>query len=448
MSLINKMLQDLDARGTTRADGVPPEIKTVSATRERMPALRIAAISAGVLVALMGMAAWFVLPIKGKTYDVQPLPPAAPVAAVKPEPAPVTVAEVAPAPTPVAKVEPVPSVREEQPVAPAASEKTAPAPRKAAPAAAVKAEPVEPAPAARVRPTPPAVAESQSAGSTTSWAVASERARAEQERLARRWKGEEARLAKLPKSQRREGERKLRDERAQAAARAKTEATWLASLKRKEAAGGASIAADAPPTAAAARGQGRVETGSQSAENAYRRALASLQEGHVNEAISSLQAVVRSNPRHEAARQTLVSLLIENNRGDEAMTQLQQALTLDPRQPALAMLLARLQIERGKSGIEVLLRTLPYAGGNGDYPAFLGGALQRQGRFREAAEQYQTALRSAPGNAVWWMGLGIALQGDKRNAEAGDAFRQAKALGSLSPELQAFVERRLGQLGR
>jgi MSHA biogenesis protein MshN len=460
MSLINKMLQDLDARGTTRADGVPPEIKTVSTTRERMPALRIAAISAGVLVALMGVAAWFVVPIKGKTYDVQPVPPpvpqTAPLPAVTPAPAPVTVAEVAPAPVPAATaapeekpVAPVPAPVEQPPPVRPAVEKAAAAPRKAAPPVIVKADPVEPAPAPRVRPTPPAVADAQSAGSTTSWAVASERARAEQDRLARRWKGEEARLAKLPAPQRREGERKLREEQAHAAARAKTEAVWLASLKRKEAAGGnAPNAADAPPPAAPARGQGRVETGSQSAENAYRRALASLQEGRVSEAISSLQAVVRANPRHEAARQTLVSLLIENNRGDEAMTQLQQALTLDPRQPALAMLLARLQIERGKSGIDVLMRTLPYATGNGDYQAFVGGALQRQGRFREAAEQYQTALRTAPGNAVWWMGLGIALQGDKRNAEAADAFRQARALGSLSPELQAFVERRLAQLGR
>jgi len=461
MSLINKMLQDLDARGTTRADGVPPEIKTVSTSRERMPALRIAAISAGVLVALMGVAAWFVVPTKGKTYEVQPLPQAlpAPVAVVKPEPAPVTVAEVAPAP------EPKPAAREEKPVetvavpAPAPVEQPPPvraAVDKAAPAAALKKEPAPapvpaPAPAARARPASPAVlAEAPAEGSTTSWAVASERARAEQDRLARRWKGEEARLARLPASQRREGERKLREEQAHAAARAKTEAAWLAALKRKEAAGGSAPdgAAEAQPPAAAARGQGRVETGSQSAENAYRRALAHLQEGRVSEAISGLQAVLRANARHEAARQTLVSLLIENNRGDEAMTQLQQALTLDPRQPALAMLLARLQIERGKSGIEVLLRTLPYAGSNGDYQAFLGGALQRQGRFREAAEQYQTALRTSPGNAVWWMGLGIALQGDKRNAEAADAFRQAKALGSLSPELQAFVERRLGQLGR
>lgn len=447
MSLINKMLQDLDARGTTRADGVPPEIKTVTTGGERMPVLRIAAISAAVLVTLMGAAAWFIFPIKGKTYDVQPVPPAVPAPAQVT--APVTVAEVAPAPAIKAEPAPVPVPREEvapkpPAAAPAASEKPAPAPRKAAPAP-VKEEAVAPAPVPRQRPAPPAGTDVHE-GSTTSWAVASERARAEQERLERRWKSEERRLAKLPPAQRRDAERKLREEQAQAAARVKIETAWLASLKRKEAAGGLPNAEAAPP--AATRGQGRVETGSQSAENAYRRALVSLQEGRVSEAITGLQTVLRAAPRHEAARQTLVSLLIENNRGDEAMTQLQQALTLDPRQPALAMLLARLQIERGKSGIEVLTRTLPYAAGNGDYHAFLGGALQRQGRLREAAEQYQTALRITPGNAVWWMGLGIALQGDKRNPEAAEAFRQAKALGSLTPELQAFVERRLGQLGR
>jgi MSHA biogenesis protein MshN len=176
--------------------------------------------------------------------------------------------------------------------------------------------------------------------------------------------------------------------------------------------------------------------------------LGSLQEGRVGEAIGTLELALQIEPKHDAARQTLVGLLIENKRGDEAMRQLQLGLTLDPRQPALAMLLARLQIERGASGIETLTRTLPYAAGNGDYQALLAGALQRQQRHREAAEQYQAALRTQPGNGVWWMGLGISLQAEKRNAEALEAFQKAKAVGTLSAELQAFVERRLVQLGR
>lgn len=444
MSLINKMLQDLDARGTTRAEGVPPEIKTVSVGERRLPLGRIAAAVGGVLLAL-GAAAWFVFPLKGKSFDVQRAPVAKAVPAAPAPAAPVTVAEVAPAPA-VREEKPAAPAVEPAPQAPPAAPGKVAQPRKVAVASTRKESVAEPAPAVRTPPAKAAAAvAAPSEGAATSWAVASERARAEQERLDKRWKAEEARLAGLPQPQRREGARRLREEQGRAASKAKVEAHWLASLKRKEAAGGL---AATPAPAAASRGQGRVETDSQGAENAYRRGLAALQDGRVSEALASLQAALRINPRHEAARQTLVGLLIENNRGDEAMTQLQQALSLDSRQPALAMLLARLQIERGKTGIEALLHTLPYAAGNGDYHAFLGGALQRQNRFHEAAEQYQTALRTTPNNAVWWMGLGMALQGEKRNAEAADAFRQAKTLGTLPPELQAFVERRLQQLAR
>jgi MSHA biogenesis protein MshN len=194
--------------------------------------------------------------------------------------------------------------------------------------------------------------------------------------------------------------------------------------------------------------QGRQESGSQRAEGEYRRALASLQDGRMTETVAALEQALKLDPGHDAARQTLVGLLIEAKRLDEAMRHLQAGLALDARQPALAMLLARLQIEGGGSGIGTLTRTLPYAGNLADYHAFLAGALEREQRHREAAEQYQAALRIAPANGVWWMGLGMALQADKRNAEALEAFQRARASGALSADLQAFVDRRLQQLGR
>jgi len=193
---------------------------------------------------------------------------------------------------------------------------------------------------------------------------------------------------------------------------------------------------------------GRTETPAQQADNAYRRALGALEDGRVTEAIATLQAGLRANPKHEAARQTLVSLLIEAKRPEEAMRQLQTALTLDPRQPSMAMLLARLQLERGGPALATLNRSLPYAAGNGEYHAFMAGVLQREGRQREAAEHYGRALKTAPQNGVWWMGLGISLQAEKRDAEAVEAFERARSSGVLSTELQAFVERRLKQLGR
>lgn len=208
-----------------------------------------------------------------------------------------------------------------------------------------------------------------------------------------------------------------------------------------------------PARAAPARVQplpdaGRQMTARQRAESEYNRALASLQDGRVGEAIAGFERAISIEPRHEAARQTLVGLLVEAGRKGPAMRTLQDGLRLDPRQPAMAMLLARLQIEGGTSGIDTLMRTLPYAQGNGEYHAFLAGALARDERHREAADQYQAALRSAPGNGVWWMGLGIALQADQRTAEAAAAYERASQSSNLSPQLRAFVDGKLELLSR
>jgi MSHA biogenesis protein MshN len=40
------------------------------------------------------------------------------------------------------------------------------------------------------------------------------------------------------------------------------------------------------------------------------------------------------------------------------------------------------------------------------------------------------------------------MQADQRLSEAREAFSRARASGSLSPELQAFVEQKLKQLPR
>ncbi len=184
-------------------------------------------------------------------------------------------------------------------------------------------------------------------------------------------------------------------------------------------------------------------------EAEYRRALVDLQDGRILDAIAALERCLLLDPRHDAARQTLVGLLVEAGRRDDAMRQLQLGLGLDARQPAMAMLLARLQLEKNDAGaVDTLLRTLPYAQGNGDYQAFLAGVLQRQQRHGEAVAQYQAALAATPGNAIWLMGLGISLQADKRQADALAAFRQAGASGALPPNLQAFVERKVQQLAQ
>lgn len=208
-------------------------------------------------------------------------------------------------------------------------------------------------------------------------------------------------------------------------------------------------AGQAAADAASIGSVGQAEAGlslQQKAENEYRRALAKLQDARVSEALAGLERALELYPRHEAARQTLVSLVIESGRNAEAIHHLALATSLDPRQTSMAMLLARLQLENGGNPLETLQRSLPYAESNAEYRAMMAGILQRTNRHREAIEHYQAAVRLQPANAVWWMGMGISLQTDKRNAEARAAFQRAAESGRLSPDLQAFVERRLQQL--
>jgi len=206
------------------------------------------------------------------------------------------------------------------------------------------------------------------------------------------------------------------------------------------------------PVAAQPPGDGvvlRELTPKQASENSYRRALAALQEGRVSAALADLDKAVELDPRNDAARQTYVSLLMENGRNDDAIRQLRLALGIDPRQPGLAIILARLQLEKGgPAALETLMKTLPYAGDSPVYNAYLAGVLQREQRHAEAAEHYRIALQQSPQNAVWWIGLAISLQADQHLPEAREAYNRARSGSGLTPELRGFVDRELAKLAR
>jgi len=184
------------------------------------------------------------------------------------------------------------------------------------------------------------------------------------------------------------------------------------------------------------------------ADQEFRRAVNLVNQGRIAEGMDGFRNALEMDPAHEAARQTLVALLLEAKRVDEAATVLQNGLTANPDNTGFAMLLARILVERNDvpNALFVLQRHAAPPDRNPDFHAFAAALYQRLGRHKEAIDQYEAALRLAPSAGVWWVGLGISFQAAEQSKEALEAYTRAKSAGNLAPELLAFVDQRLKQL--
>ena len=181
------------------------------------------------------------------------------------------------------------------------------------------------------------------------------------------------------------------------------------------------------------------------AELEYRKAITAADQGHVLDAETRLSEVLRLDDLHAAARQMLVKLRLDRGKADDAMSLLQAGLVGQPGQLGWAMSLARLQVDRGDlaGAWKTLDYSLPAAARNADYLGFAANVLQRLGRTRDAADQYRRAASVSPGDGRWWLGLGLMQEAQGQSTEAREAFTRARACGNLGPDLLALIEQRL-----
>lgn len=405
MSLINQMLKDLDNRGSGAAQpgsgAAPSPVRAVQESRGKNSRLMVLVLV--LLLVLGGAAGW---------YFWQK--PAAPQ--VKPVPAPQAAQIEMPKP-------PVPTVAAntpEVPLAPASGiSPSTPQVAVSAPVAASATSPASPAPApTSVKPTA-----SKEAHSVTA-------------------------VPAQPKPRSPEAPAPVPADKAMKLSLSNTLNSIAAPEPRQPRAASKGAkkrggAADAPGV------QIKETTPHQHAENAYSNAISMISAGQKSEAISALETILLSHPKHAAARQTLVGLLLDAKRPGDAARVLEEGLTLDPKQTGMAMILARIQIEQGGSAVALatLQRSLPHAVNRPDYLAFTAAMLQREKRHREAITHFAHAVRLAPQNAHWWMGYGVSLQAEGQPKEARQAFVRARDLRKLTPELQAFVEQKIRQIG-
>ena len=191
--------------------------------------------------------------------------------------------------------------------------------------------------------------------------------------------------------------------------------------------------------------QPRTSVASEASDAEYRKGMNAIKRGAPADAAVALRAALRIDAHHVAARQALLSLLVDQKQWNEAETTGLDGLTLDPKQAGWAMLVARLQVERGDNpaAVKTLDQYAQYAERNADYMGFHALLLQKSNRLPEAVERYRAALALKPDQGRWWYGLGLALEAGQRPSEAKDAYTQARSSGNLPADLAAAVEQKL-----
>ncbi|MGA7801371.1 MAG: tetratricopeptide repeat protein, partial [Gammaproteobacteria bacterium] len=139
------------------------------------------------------------------------------------------------------------------------------------------------------------------------------------------------------------------------------------------------------------------------------------------------------------------ALLLQQQRRAEAAALLVAGLRSRPDDPEFAMLYGRLLAGEGhtKRAVAIMENAQPGASDNPSFHALLAALYQRLGRNGDAATQYRSALSSMPGQAAWWMGLGISLENLRADQQAAAAYRQALALPGLDNRLRDYVAGRL-----
>lgn len=235
---------------------------------------------------------------------------------------------------------------------------------------------------------------------------------------------------------------------ATSAAKVEPKSLPKARAKTAPALAAAKPALTSPPSAAedsVIDKKAHVLTAEEQAEQLYREGVAALKKGRRFDAEQELRNALAKHATHVKAREVLAGLYIDAHRWGDATTVLNEGIELLPQQTVFAQLAARAYVEQGQDAkaLAVLQAARPSALNDPDFLGFEATLLQRAGRHADAVNQYRVALNLRPLEPRLWVGVGISYEAQQQWREAEDAYLHARDLGNAAPALVRYANERL-----
>ncbi len=180
-------------------------------------------------------------------------------------------------------------------------------------------------------------------------------------------------------------------------------------------------------------------------QETYQQAINFIGVGKYPIAIDILKNIVDKNPTYAAARETLCELLLQQGDRKSANYFVMAGLKLQPDYLPFVEFRAHILADENKpkEALSLLESFSPSIVENPNYHAFIAALYQRIGDANMSAKLYEQLLHVDSEKAVWWVGLGIALESQGRMHEAAGAYARASHCDGLTPELSAYISTRL-----
>lgn len=189
-------------------------------------------------------------------------------------------------------------------------------------------------------------------------------------------------------------------------------------------------------------------TPAERAESEYRQAADLLQKGRTADAEQHLRAAIAASAEHTRARELLAGLQLQQGHWHEAQQLLEQGIAKVPNYYPFALLLARIDVDHGSQtqALAVMESSRQAGAGNADFMAFLAALYEREGKNDEAINAYTEALKLDPREGRSWLGMGISLEAKQDWNAARAAYQRAIETGALDEKLQNYARQRLAAL--
>jgi len=151
------------------------------------------------------------------------------------------------------------------------------------------------------------------------------------------------------------------------------------------------------------------------------------QQGQLSAALKHLEAAIEIDPQRPRGHFSLGRLLETEGRTDEALAEYFRALELEPTNAEVSVNIAAIQLSRNQpdQALSRLDQAVELAPKNGEARNLRGHAHLMLRHFGQAVDDFREAVNGVPDRADIYYNLALALEGDRKPADALRAAEQA-----------------------